>query len=220
MRRVAVRKPIKSAALSIAAAAVLVGVGYLWGARSDRPDPTIILPPVKPVAQARLWYPAGQLAKLTLPDGTPRTIRSVLNITGPMRFGTYVWNEDRIPKGPVWIRVDLGAQILSVFRGEHEIGSAVILYGADNLPTPTGAFKILGKAEYYHSRTYDAPMPYALRLSDDWVAIHASDVRDGYATHGCVGVPIAFARLLYAQTQIGDAVFIFAGKPADRNAKS
>ncbi|MEO8724446.1 MAG: L,D-transpeptidase family protein, partial [Sphingobium sp.] len=190
------------------------------GARSDRPDPTFILPPVNAATQPRLWYSAGHFPLLTLPGGQTQTVRSILNITGPMRFGTYVWNEAHIPQGPVWVRVDLDKQILSVFRAGHEIGSAVILYGADNVPTPTGSFKILGKAEYYHSKTYNAPMPFALRLTPDWVAIHASDVHDGYATHGCVGVPMEFARLLYAHARIGDPVFIVGGKASGPSLKS
>ena len=69
---------------------------------------------------------------------------------------------------------------------------------------------MLQKAEHYHSRTYDAPMPFMLRLTQDGVAIHASNVRKGWATHGCIGVPEAFARHLFAEMQLGDVVFIVA----------
>jgi lipoprotein-anchoring transpeptidase ErfK/SrfK len=51
-------------------------------------------------------------------------------------------------------------------------------------------------------------MPYTLRLTDDGVSIHASDVRWGAATHGCIGVPIAFAERLFDVTRIGDEVMI------------
>ncbi|OJY71356.1 MAG: hypothetical protein BGP16_11855 [Sphingobium sp. 66-54] len=136
-----------------------------------------------------------------------------------MRYGGYVWDEEGIPQGPLLIRVDLARQILSVFRDGHEIGSAVILYGTDGKPTPTGSFPILQKAADYHSRTYDAPMPYMLRLTDDGVAIHGSDVRTGFATHGCIGVPVAFARRLFEQASKGDTVVILpAGASADSAA--
>jgi hypothetical protein len=36
------------------------------------------------------------------------------------------------------------------------------------------------------------------------VAVHGSDVRWGRATHGCVGVPGAFARRLFAAAKEGD----------------
>lgn len=156
----------------------------------------------------RQYYPQGSQPLIALPGGGTESVRSVLDIRAPMRFGSYVWNTDNIPAGPVWVRVDLERQILSVFRGGHEIGSAVILYGTDGKPTPTGRFTVLQKDADYHSRTYDAPMPYMLRLTDDGVAIHASNVRDGWATHGCIGVPLAFARLLFAEMQQGDMVAI------------
>lgn len=158
--------------------------------------------------EKRIRYPEAQYPKLTLPDGQQQTIRSVLNIRRKMRFGDYVWNEDHIPEGQVWVRIDLAHQLLSVFRGGHEIGSAVILYGTDGKPTPTGLFTVLAKAEHYHSQTYDSPMPYMLRLTADGVAIHASDVREGWATHGCIGIPDSFARRLFGQMQVGDLVVI------------
>lgn len=127
--------------------------------------------------RTRQHYPPGKYPVMLMPDGTRRTIYSILNVRGPMRFGTHVWNEAGVPEGPLWVRVDLARQILSVFRGGHEIGSAVILYGTDGKPTPTGSFTVLQKDADYHSRTYDAPMPYMLRLTDDGVAIHGSDVR-------------------------------------------
>ncbi|UTP38757.1 L,D-transpeptidase family protein [Phenylobacterium sp. LH3H17] len=125
-----------------------------------------------------------------------------------MRYGDYVWEDSGVPAGPVWVRVDVSRQLVSVFRGGDEIGSAVILYGAESKPTPAGAFTVLQKARDYHSQTYDAPMPYMLRLTQDGVAIHGSNVREGWATHGCIGVPEAFARRLFAEMKLGDPVFI------------
>ena len=99
-----------------------------------------------PPSDARIWYGARNYPRLlSLPDGRQEIVRSVLNITAPMQFGDFVWDEERIPEGPVWVRIDLARQLLSVFRGGHEIGSAVILYGTDGKPTPTGSFTILEK---------------------------------------------------------------------------
>ena len=114
-----------------------------------------------------------------------RPIRSILAVDKPMSYGEFLWNDAGVPQGPVWIRVDLHAQLMSVFRSGHEIGTAVILYGADGLPTPTGKFPILAKLKDHKSITYDnAPMPYTLRLTGDGVSIHGSNVRWGFATHG------------------------------------
>ncbi len=140
-------------------------------------------------------------------------IKSLLEVPGRMTYGDFVWNDNGVPPGPVWVRVDLGSQILSVFRAGHEIGTAVVLYGADGLPTPTGKFPILAKLKDHRSATYgNAPMPYTLRLTDDGVAIHGSNVRWGFATHGCVGVPKDFAAKLFDVVSRGDEVLIVSGK--------
>jgi hypothetical protein len=143
-----------------------------------------------------------------------RPIRSILDVRGPMSYGDFVWNDKGVPSGPTWIRVDLHAQLMSVFRSGHEIGTAVILYGADGLPTPTGKFPILAKLKDHKSITYDnAPMPYTLRLTGDGVSIHGSNVRWGFATHGCVGIPKAFAAKVFGVVNVGDPVFIVSGEP-------
>jgi lipoprotein-anchoring transpeptidase ErfK/SrfK len=90
----------------------------------------------------------------------------------------------------------------------------VILYGADGLPTPTCKFPILAKLKDHVSVTYDnAPMPYTLRLTRDGVAIHGSNVRYGFATHGCIGIPRDFAAKLFDADRKGDEVLIVSGKP-------
>lgn len=171
------------------------------------------LPPVvaaQPADEVRVRYPEGHLPVLVLPDGQRREVRSLLNIRRAMQFGDFVWNDDGIAPGPAWVRVDLARQTLSVFRGGHEIGSAVILFGADGRQTPGGVFPVLAKAAAHRSTLYDAEMPFMLRLTGDGVAIHGSHVREGAATHGCVGVPLSFARLLFGQIRVGDEVAIIA----------
>ncbi|MCW6531465.1 MULTISPECIES: L,D-transpeptidase family protein [Sphingomonas] len=166
-------------------------------------------PPVQVVERGpRLWYPVGQYPALTLPDGERRAVKSVLNVRNTMHYGDYVWNEQHIPAGDIWVRIDLARQLLSVFRDGHEIGSAVILYGTDGKPTPTGVFPILEKRETHVSSLYDASMPYMMRLTGDGVAIHASNVRRGAATHGCIGIPPSFAALLFKAVSNGDKVAI------------
>jgi hypothetical protein len=156
----------------------------------------------------RTSFPADHLPALKLPDGTSRPVKSLLNVPGKMRYGQFVWNDVDVPAGEIWVRVDLTAQTLSVFRGGHEIGTSVILYGADEKETPIGAFPILSKSAHHRSSTYDAEMPYTLRLTPDGVAIHGSDVREGAATHGCIGVPLGFAEHLFASARKGDVVTI------------
>jgi lipoprotein-anchoring transpeptidase ErfK/SrfK len=140
----------------------------------------------------------------------------VLDIPGPLDHGDYVWNDAGVPAGPMVVTVDLKAQTLSVFRGGYEIGVAVILYGATDKPTPLGTYPILEKDKDHFSSLYDnAPMPYSLRLTQDGVFIHASDVQWGNATHGCIGLPLPFAKKLFAVMKVGDPVVVTNGKRMD-----
>jgi hypothetical protein len=201
------------------AAAACLAFGLVWltappCARCGAAPRAAIAAPLPRSSGARLWYQTGRYPKLSLPDGRQEGVRSVLNITKPMQFGDFVWDEDHIPDGPVWVRVDLSRQMLSIFRGGHEIGSAVILYGTDGKPTPAGSFHILEKDADHYSRSYDnAPMPYMLRLTKDGVAIHGSNVREGWATHSCIGVPLDFAKRLFAAAKKGDLVVILPAPP-------
>jgi len=140
-----------------------------------------------------------------------RPIKSILNVPARMHYGDFRWDDKGVPAGPTWVRVDLHSQLLSVFRAGHEIGTAVILYGENSVPTPTGKFPVLAKMKDHRSANYDAPMPYTLRLTADGVSIHASNVRWGYATHGCIGVPAAFAARLFDAVRLGDEVQIVDG---------
>ena len=159
---------------------------------------------------ARLLYPADRAPTLVLPGGRNLAVHSVLNVDRVLRYGDYVWDDAGAGTGPLLIRVDLRRQLLSVFRGGDEIGTALVLFGADGRETPHGMLTIVEKDENHYSRSYDAPMPYMLRLTADGVAIHASDVRAAAATHGCIGVPTGFARQLFAAARVGDTVAVLA----------
>ena len=154
------------------------------------------------------------LAALTAPAAAdPFANVRRLTVGRQLLHGEYVWNEAGAPAGRVTMLVDLSAQTLSVFRGGQEIGRAVILYGTTENPTPTGTFTILEKDVDHESNIYDARMPFMLRLTNDGIAIHGSNVRYGSASRGCVGVPEEFAQLLFGQARVGDQVTVIAGDP-------
>lgn len=197
-------------ALPLLLAAVLLPVAVSWATSRPGDRPTRI--PTAPEKPVRVHYPESARPDLLLPDGRHERIRSLLNVDRRMHYGEFVWNDDGVPAGPSWVRVDLAAQTVSIFRAGHEIGTAVILYGTDGHATPIGAFRVLEKDKDHWSHSYDAPMAYMLRLTDDGVAIHASDVEKGFATHGCIGVPLAFARRLFEAMKQGDSVVILSGK--------
>ena len=168
-----------------------------------------------PLAQSagRIFLSPAQSAQAQASGTIDRPIRSLLDVRLPLSYGNYVWNDAAVPRGPTWIRVDLRSQLISVFMSGHEIGTAVIVYGADNKQTPTGKLHILAKARKHRSSLYDAEMPYTLRLTGDGVSIHGKDVRWGAASHGCIGVPLEFARRLFDATHVGDEVIVMRAKP-------
>src|SRR5687767_422667 len=141
-------------------------------------------------------------------------VRRILDIPVPLKMGEYHWDESGAPAdGPVVITVDLEAQVLSIFRGGYEIGAAAILYGRDDKPTPLGAFPITQKKAKHVSNLYGSPMPYMMRMTNDGISIHGSDSVDpGFATHGCVAVPVAFAAKLFGAAKLGDLVIVTRGK--------
>ncbi|EPR14501.1 hypothetical protein M527_28530 [Sphingobium indicum IP26] len=201
------------------AAAVALLLGLSMGRGSDLPPIQSKVVQAK-VVQAKVAHarPAERTrAQPVAVDPRALMVKRVLPIDGPFRHGDYVWDEGGAPAtGPLIVTVDLKAQTLSVFRAGYEIGSAVILYGADDKPSPLGAFPIIQKDADHYSSTYNnAPMPYTLRLTSDGVAIHGSDVQWGNATHGCIGVPKPFAKKLFGAAKLGDLVVITDGKMLD-----
>lgn len=140
------------------------------------------------------------------------TIKRILPISGPIRYGEWHWDEAGAPAGPIVVTVDLDARVISVFRGGYEIGASAVLLGTEEKPTPTGVFPITQKARHHVSNIYDAPMPYMQRLTNDGITLHATKVEWGYASHGCIGMPEAFAKKVFETTKLGDRVFITRGK--------
>lgn len=144
----------------------------------------------------------------------PFVVKSILPIEGSIRYGDWFWDESAAPAtGTLVITIDLEARVLSVFRDGHEIGTAVALLGTPSHPTPLGTFPILDKNREYFSKKYNnAPMPFSLWLTRTGIAIHGSPVTNGYASHGCVGVPDPFAEKLFAAAKRGDKVIVTRGR--------
>jgi lipoprotein-anchoring transpeptidase ErfK/SrfK len=159
---------------------------------------------------------APQLAAAPRPAAEPFTIKRILPIAGPIKYGQWFWNDKGVPAGPLVITIDLDARVLSVFRDGYEIGATAVLLGTDEHPTPLGTFPILTKERHNVSEKYgDAPMPWTLRLTGDGVAIHGGHaVELCWASHGCIGAPDPFMIKLFAIARTGDKVIITRGKRA------
>ena len=140
-------------------------------------------------------------------------VKRILPINGPIKYGEWHWDDEGIEDGPIVMTVDLKARVISVFQGGYEIGAAAVLLGTDKHPTPLGTFPIRYKMRHNVSEKYNnAPMPYSMFLTTDGIALHGSDVENGYASHGCVGMPDDFAAKVFAIAKKGDKVIITDGE--------
>jgi len=129
--------------------------------------------------------------------------------------GEYVWQPEVSPTGPVIIIVSLSEQILYVYRNGIRIGRTTISSGKAGHRTPTGVFTILQKSVDHTSTLYKgATMPYMERLTWDGVAIHAGNLPGYPAAHGCVRLPLDFAKHLYSITTDGTTVIVTNSKSA------
>lgn len=130
----------------------------------------------------------------------------------PNRF---LWNDDAT-LGPVSIVISIPDQKAYVYRGEMLIAASTVSTGKDGKDTPIGVFPILQKNEKHKSNLYDsAPMPFMQRLTWDGVAIHAG-MNPGFpASHGCIRVPTAFAKKLFAITSKGTPVLVTDASAAE-----
>lgn len=193
---------------------LVLGTGVAIGLSTDAPAALAPVIKAKPKSIAKpAPKPAAAVQKAAVPAPEPEfVVRSGLTLPGPLRHGDWYWDESAAATGTIVVTVDLQAETLSVFRDGHEIGVAAILYGATDKPSPLGVYPITQMKKDHISNLYDAPMPYMMRLTNDGVAIHGSDVKWGSATHGCIGVPTPFAAKLFAQAKLGTKVIITSGQ--------
>jgi hypothetical protein len=132
-----------------------------------------------------------------------------------LRPGEFVWQPERAAAGAVEIVVSLPLQRAYVYRGGTLIGVSTVSTGRSGHETPTGTFPILQKRRTHFSNLYkNAPMPFMQRLTWDGIALHAGEIPGRPASHGCVRLPLAFARHLFDVTRTGASVHIVPFAPA------
>jgi len=132
-----------------------------------------------------------------------------------LKPGEWVWAPQVAPAGPLLVYVDLSRQRASVYRNGVRIAVSTISSGKEGHETPTGVFTILQKDADHRSSLYNsAPMPYQQRLTWDGVALHAGGLPGYPESHGCVHLPMGFARALFGVTKLG-ATVVVAGDAAD-----
>jgi hypothetical protein len=136
-----------------------------------------------------------------------------------LKPGQFVWQPARGPAGDVEVVVSIPLQRAYVYRGGILIGVTTVSTGKPGHRTPTGKFDILQKRARHFSNKYNnAPMPFMQRLTWDGIALHAGEIPGRPASHGCVRLPLAFARALFEVTRIGASVHVTDKAPAAAEA--
>lgn len=126
-----------------------------------------------------------------------------------LKPGQWVWAPDVAPAGPLLVYVDLSRQAATIYRNGVRFAVSTVSTGKPGHETPTGVFTILQKDKDHRSKTYNnAPMPWQERLTWDGVAMHAGGLPGYPESHGCVHLPLEFARLLFGETEMGGTVVV------------
>ena len=128
-----------------------------------------------------------------------------------LKPGQYLWRDVPDSVGPERVVVSLGDQLAFLYRGDELVAVSTISTGKDEKPTPTGIFSVLDKKSFYRSKKYEnAPMPWMQRIDDYGIALHGG-FNPGYpASHGCIRLPVDFAKKLFTVTGVGTPVYIGA----------
>ncbi len=139
----------------------------------------------------------------------PRAIAQEAPDLSTLKPGQFLWTPDRAPSGPVVVVVSIPDQRVAVYRGGRLIGASTCSSGKPGHSTPAGVFVILQKDKNHHSSTYNnAPMPYMERLTWQGVALHAGNLPGYPASHGCIRLPLEFAKALFGVTTLGTPVIV------------
>lgn len=134
---------------------------------------------------------------------------SVIAAAERLKTGQYVWAPQLAPGGPMLLIVNVTRQRALLYRNGLPIAAATVSTGRPGYGTPTGVFTILQKhVEHYSSKYDSAPMPYMQRLTWYGIALHAGHLPGYPASHGCIRLPLGFAKLLYGATRLGMTVVI------------
>ena len=125
-----------------------------------------------------------------------------------LKPGQYHWAAT-IPDAPAKVVIDRLQQLMFVYKGDTLVGVSTISSGKKGRETPLGFWKVFRKQVKGFSRKYDnAPMPYMQMYDEMGIAFHGGALPGYPASHGCVRLPVEFAKKLYGLTSMGTEVVI------------
>lgn len=152
-------------------------------------------------------------AQVQASDAASQARVDMIDAFGPklLKPGQYVWRDVPETAGRQRVVISLSDQLAYVYRGDTLMAVTTISSGRDDKPTPTGIFSVFNKTPMYRSKKYDnAAMPFAQFFDPAGIALHAGLVANSPNSHGCVHLPMAFAKKLYSVTDVGTPIYIGA----------
>jgi hypothetical protein len=200
-------------ALTLAAApAASSAMQSLSGAAGQMAVPAAAPAPVQPLVPA---LPLPSPAQLQVAAAQAQLAAEAEGLVA----GHFVWRPELAPTGPVEIVVSLPQQRAYIYRANTLIGVTTVSTGRPGHRTPTGRYPIMEKRRTHFSSIYDgAPMPFMQRLTMGGIALHAGQIPNYPASHGCVRLPYAMAQNLFGVTQVRTVVHIVAASPTPLTA--
>lgn len=98
------------------------------------------------------------------------------------------------------------------YFGAYENGNLIfwgpISSGTKNNKTPKGDFRVLWKTRHYHSKKYDAKMPFAVNFSKEGYFFHSQSLPGRPASHGCIRLLKKDAQRIFGWIKKGDKIII------------
>ncbi len=120
----------------------------------------------------------------------------------------------QVLKSGTLIVISKASQQMYVFKDGALWDSSPVSTGKRGKETPSGVFPILQKRVFHRSNIYsNAPMPHMQRLTWGGIAIHAGKLPGYPASHGCIRLPPAFAKALFAQTDPAKTTVVVTDNP-------
>ena len=176
-----------------------------------------------PAGGTRLWQ-AGVMAT----DGNVLARDEILSNTAGddegvnvvTSVGTFAVHCPRVPPptGEKWLEVDLSDQHMTAWQGDFRVADKMISTGKPGFNTPPGTFFINLKFEKermnqcQNGECWDIPdVPWVMYFTNDGVAFHGAYWHNDFGrarSHGCVNLPVTFAKWLYEWAPVGTRVWI------------
>lgn len=160
--------------------------------------------------------------------------RAIINPTAPFDTVSY-WDGDGVPGSPS-IKIDLGEQRASFYKGGQLVGISTISSGREGHGTTTGSFKITQKDKNHRSNLYGdyvdadgnvvvadidikkdpkppgtvfrgASMPNFMRIVGG-IGMHAGFLPGYPASHGCIRMPEFMSEAFFRNVDNGTPVTV------------